>query len=274
MKIPAWRPKRVEFASTIASSSESTGLTVTTGPKTSSQLTFSSGAAFAITVGRIRPSCTSPPARISAPPARASSIQSRIRSRASSSITGPTSVSSSAGSPSFSASHLREEALEKRLVDGTLEVDPLHRDAALAGEREGVRGHRLRGRIDVGVRGDDHRCRVAELEADLLLRRALLQAPADAARAGEGDRLHALVLDEHVADLGGGAGDDVEPARREACLVLELGEEERGERRGACGLQHDGAAGRERRRELVRDEVEREVERARSPRRPRSACAA
>ena len=47
--------------------------------------------------------------------------------------------------------------------------------------------------------------RVAELEADLLLRRALLQAPADGARAGERDRLHALVLDQHVADLGGRA---------------------------------------------------------------------
>ena len=73
--------------------------------------------------------------------------------------------------------------------------------------------------------------------------------------------LHALVLDEHVADLAGGAGDDVDPARRQACLLLELGEEERGERRRRRRLQHDGAACGERGRDLVRDEVEREVER-------------
>src|SRR5207344_1923094 len=95
---------------------------------------------------------------------------------------------------------------------------------------------------------------------DLLLRRALLQAPALAARAGEGDRLYALVPYEHVADLGGGARHDVEPARKQACLVLELRQEERRERGGACGLQHHGAAGRERRGELVCDEIEGEVE--------------
>ena len=44
-------------------------------------------------------------------------------------------------------------------------------------------------------------------------------------------------------------------------LVLELREQERRERRLRRGLEHDGAAGGERRRDLVRDEVEREVER-------------
>src|SRR5207248_626098 len=94
-----------------------------------------------------------------------------------------------------------------------------------------------------------------------LLRCALLQLPADRAGAGEGDRLDALVLDEDVADLGGRAGDDAEPARREARFLLELGEQQRRERRLARRLQHHRAAGRERGRKLVRDEVEREVER-------------
>src|ERR687888_609642 len=49
-------------------------------PSRPSQLTFSSGAAWPITVGWIRPSRSSPPARRSAPPRRASSIHSRIRS--------------------------------------------------------------------------------------------------------------------------------------------------------------------------------------------------
>ena len=59
-----------------------------------------------------------------------------------------------------------------------------------------------------------------------------------------------------------GPDEDVEPARRQARLVLELGEEQRRERRLRGGLEDDGAAGRERGGDLVRDEVEREVERA------------
>ena len=43
--------------------------------------------------------------------------------------------------------------------------------------------------------------RVAELELHALAVRAFRDAPADVARAGERDQLHALVLDEHVADL-------------------------------------------------------------------------
>ena len=115
--------------------------------------------------------------------------------------------------------------------------------------------------LDVGVGGDDHRRRVAELELHALPRRALLQLPADVAGAGERDQLHALVLDEHVADLRRGPDDHVEPAGREPGLLLELGEQQRRERRLRRRLQHDGAAGGERGRELVRDEVAREVER-------------
>ena len=89
----------------------------------------------------------------------------------------------------------------------------------------------------------------------------LPDAPADGARAGERDQLDALVLDEDVPDLRRGADDDVQPARGQAGLVLELREEERRQRRLRGGLEDDGAAGGERRRDLVRDEVERKVER-------------
>ena len=51
-----------------------------------------------------------------------------------------------------------------------------------------------------------------------------------------------------------------QPAGRPASSI-ELGEEQRRERRRRRGLEHDGAARRERGRELVRDEVAREVER-------------
>ncbi len=90
--------------------------------------------------------------------------------------------------------------------------------------------------------------------------RALADLPADARGAGERDQLHALVLDDDVADLGGGPDEDVEPARGEPGLGLELAEQEGGERGMPGGLQHDGTAGGERGGDLVRDEVEREVE--------------
>ena len=121
------------------------------------------------------------------------------------------------------------------------------------------------GGFDVGVRFDDQRRRVAELEVDPLLRRSLAQLPADAARARERDRLHPLVLDQRVTDLGGGPDDDVEPARRQPGLVLELGQEKRREGRLARRLEDDRAAGGQRGRDLVGDEVEREVERADRP---------
>src|SRR5205807_5277684 len=95
-------------------------------------------------------------------------------------------------------------------------VDALHGDAALSGEGERVCGHRLRGGIEVGVRLDDHGRRVAELEVDALLGRTLPQLPADRAGAGEGQRADALVLDQHVAELGRRPDDDVDPTGREA----------------------------------------------------------
>ena len=52
-----------------------------------------------------------------------------------------------------------------------------------------------------------------------------------AAGAREGDQLDALVLDEDVADLGRRPDEHVQPAGRESRLGLELGEQERRERR-------------------------------------------
>jgi hypothetical protein len=80
------------------------GATPATGPKTSSHDTFMLESMPLSTVGRISPSTTSPPVTISAPEVRASSSQAMIRSRESRLITGPTSVASSIGSPTTSAS--------------------------------------------------------------------------------------------------------------------------------------------------------------------------
>ena len=55
-------------------------------------------------------------------------------------ITGPTSVASSAGSPTLSASTFGTNSATNASHASVEHEDPLHRDAALAGERERVRG--------------------------------------------------------------------------------------------------------------------------------------
>ena len=115
----------------------------------------------------------------------------------------------------------------------------------------------------VAVGLDDHRGVVAELEADLLARRPRPDPPPDVGRAGERDQGDVVVVDDGVADGRAAAGDDVQPLGRQAAVVdQQLGEGDAAERRLARRLEHDRAAGGDRRRQLVGDEVEREVERA------------
>ena len=58
-----------------------------------------------------------------------------------------------------------------------------------------------------------------------------------------------------------GADHDLQHAGRQAGLGEQFGEAERRERRGGRRLEHDGVAAGQRRRDLVRHQVEREVER-------------
>ena len=103
-----------------------------------------------------------------------------------------------------------------------------------------------------------------ELEQHALLAGDRLQVPADLRAPGERQRREAVVAHERLGHrvvardapaprLVPGA-----PASADA-----LGQQERRQRRLRRGLEHDGAAARERGRDLVGDEVEREVERAR-----------
>ena len=244
--------------SSIASSRLGVRVSVTTGPNTSSHCTLSVGAGFAITVGRMRPSpVVSPPVSTSPFDSR---THSRMRSRSWSLITGPDVGRLVGGIADRQRLDLGTNSATNSSHASSSDEDALDRDAALAREREGVRGELRRGALR-RVGADDRRRRVAELELHALAVRAFGDAPADAAGAGERDQLHALVGDEHVADLRRRAGDDVQPAGRQAGLFLERREEERRQRRRRRGLEHDRAAGGERGRDLVRDEVEREVER-------------
>ena len=58
-----------------------------------------------------------------------------------------------------------------------------------------------------------------------------------------------------------GAGDDVDDAGRQVGLLADVGEQQRGERRGLRGLEHHGVAGGERGRDLPREHEQREVPR-------------
>ena len=78
---------------------------------------------------------------------------------------------------------LRQEALEECVADVAVDVDPLDGDAALARERERVRRELRRRLVEVGVRLDDHRRRVAELEADPLPRARAREAPSRRCRS-------------------------------------------------------------------------------------------
>src|SRR3989304_5287037 len=68
---PACRPNSESFTAASASSQRSKGSTVTTGPKTSAQLTLAPRGAFAITVGGITAPWRGPPRGVWGPPARA-----------------------------------------------------------------------------------------------------------------------------------------------------------------------------------------------------------
>ena len=74
------------------------------------------------------------------------------------------------------------------------------------------------------------------------------------------------MVDERVADGAAATRHDVEMPRGQAALVEQNSREgERGEGSLARGLQHDGAARRDRGCELVRDEVEGKIEGADRP---------
>jgi hypothetical protein len=137
----------------------------------------------------------------------------------------------------------------------------------LAGERERVR-RSLRRIVEIAVASTIWASR-SRLELTRL--RGRVPVSSRPRSAGERDRSHALVLDEHVANLGGRATG--RSASREGRLPSSSAS--RSARRSLRRrFQHDRAAGGERRRDLVGDEIEREVEKARSRRPRRSAGAA
>ena len=120
----------------------------------------------------------------------------------------------------------------------------------------------LDGLVERAVVEDDVGGLAAELERQLHAGAGEL-APdrlADLGRAGERDLVEVGVLDE----MGAGravAGDDVDDPRRQLGLAADVGEDERGQRRRLGGLQHDRVAAGERRGDLPGEHQQREVPR-------------
>ena len=200
--------------------------------------------------------------RISAPASRASSIQASTRSRASRSISGPTSVALVRGVADDERLHLGQEAAEQVVVARAVRRRSAGRRCS-SGRRTRTRSRRAsrprrRDRLSAStITG------VAFPSSSLTRLRGARSAsfqPTSLEPVNVIARTRSSSTSTSpISDAG--PDEHVQPAGRKARLGLELREQERRERRLRRGLQHDRAAGGERRRDLVGDEVEREVER-------------
>ena len=155
------------------------------------------------------------------PSPRASSISSRMRSRAASSTTGPIIVPWSRGSPTTSF-RARSASLAAELAGhGAVGDDALGRHADLAGVHERAEARGVGGGLEVGI-GEDHLRRLAaELEQAALEVLGALRRddPADPRRAGEVHAADRRMRDQLVDDVGRVAcrmDDQVDRARGQA----------------------------------------------------------
>ena len=152
------------------------------------------------------------------------------------------------------------------VVDTVLHIEAVGADAGLSGvailrcERTFDCG------IDVGVVEHDERSMAAELECELLDRRRALrhQQAAYRSRAGERQVSHGRTRAEHLADLDRAlavGSQHVDHAIGQARAPGQFSQRQRRQRRLLCRLDHDGAAGGERRRDFPRDHRDREIPR-------------
>ena len=203
--------------------------------------------------------------RAIAPRRRASAIHSRIRSWAAGVITGPTSVASSAGSPTTRPS-TRHEAPRKPSRCRPLDVDALHADASLAGERERVRGE-LRSPRSPGRRP---RRRSSASSCPARARTCLRGARSGIPQPTRPEPVNVIIFTRSSStntspiSAPGPATTFSQPGRQSGVL-LELGQQQGRQRRRARRLEHDRASCGDRGGDLVRDQVQREVEGAIAP---------
>ena len=135
--------------------------------------------------------------------------------------------------------------------------------AGLAAVDEAVGQADLDGLAEVGVVEHDERALAAQLERHLLdgVGGDRHDALARGGRAGERDHVDVGVRGDRLADDRAEAGDEVEDAGGQADLLEDLGQRVRRQRRDLGRLQHDGAAGGQRRGDLGDHLVQRVVPR-------------
>ena len=182
------------------------------------------------------------------PRPRRSSESSRILASCSAELIAPMSVFLSSGSPTRSVAIRRLSRVEHLVGDALLHQQPRAGAADVALVEEDAVDDALDGLVDRRVVEDDVGGLAAELEGDLLVGAGDRPGdrPADLGRAGERDLVDVRVRDQRPAGLAG-AGDDVDDARRQVGLLADLGEQQRGQRRGLGRLEHDGVAAGQRR---------------------------
>ena len=101
----------------------------------------------------------------------------------------------------------------------------------------------------------------AELERDAAKSHRLMKRLPDRNAAGEGEHADALVRGEETPDLAALAVDEIQAPRRKPRLLKHIAEKRCRERRCRGGLVDDGIARRKGRADLVRCEIDGEVER-------------
>jgi len=148
-------------------------------------------------------------------------------------------------------------------MDAALDEEPRSGDARLAGRGEDARDHTLDRVLDLGVVEHDVRRFAAELEADALhaARRRLVDLLSCEVGAGERHLGDERMLDQRRARFRTEAGDDVDDTGRKAGFLDETHELERARGGVLRRLDDHRVAGRERRRQLPRQQQERRVPR-------------
>ena len=177
-------------------------------------------------------------------------------------LIAPTSVFLSSGSPTRIVDEAVLELVDQRLGDRLLDEQPRAGAADLALVEVDAVDDALDRLVERRVVEDDVRGLAAELQRQRLVGAgdAAVDPPADLRRAGERDLVDARMGHERHPDLAR-PRDDVDDARRQVGLAADLGEEQRRERRRRGGLEHDGVARGERRRDLPGQHQQREVPR-------------
>ena len=178
-------------------------------------------------------------------------------------MSGPTSLCSSSWSPTTSCGGLLGEDAREVGDHATVHEDALDRAADLAvAARQAAHEDAACGQLQVRVGTDDGGVVAAELGMERLqvLGGDAAQGDAGLDAAGDRDHVHAVGGGEERADAGTLAGQHLVGRRRQAAVLEDARQAQQRQGAVAGRLADDGVAGAERRRHLVRVQLQGVVE--------------